>query len=133
MITLGDRIREARGSLTQDEFAVRVRASNPNLKISGVRLSRYERNVQSPRLPVLQAIASASNRPLDFFRVDDETVAEKAAPAGAEEEGDAGVMYRAASRLEESGDFALADDLRSRARKARVRSLKAQSREQVSA
>lgn len=115
-ITLGDRIRDARGALTQDELASVIRARRPNLKLSGVRISRYERNVQSPRLSVLVAIAEATERPLDFFRVDDEQ-SESNGHADDEDE-DSALMMRAAYHLDKSGEYALADALRGRARRA---------------
>lgn len=123
-VTLGDRIREARGSLTQDELADRIRSRRPKIKVSGVRISRYERDVQSPRLSVVVAIAEATDKPLDFFRVDSESTGGEE-PAGAEDEEDSSAMLRAAYHLDRVGEYVLADDLRARARKS---ALKARSR-----
>lgn len=119
-LTLGTRIREARGTLTQDELADRVRSRRPNLKVTGVRISRYERDVQSPRLSVLVAIAEATDKPLDFFRVSDEDANGDGGSSEAEEE-DSQAMLRAAYHLDRSGEYALADDLRSRARRSVLR------------
>lgn len=117
--TLGDRIRDARGTLTQDELADRIRARRPKAKVSGVRISRWERNVQSPRLSALVAIAEATGKSLDFFRVDEDTNGEQ--PSSDDDEEDAAAMTRAAYHLDRSGEFALADDLRARARRSAIR------------
>lgn len=124
-VTLGDRIREARGALTQDELADRIRSRRPKIKVSGVRISRYERDVQSPRLSVVVAIAEATEKPLDFFRVDSESTGGDEETGGAEDEEDSSAMMRAAYHLDRAGEYVLADDLRSRARRAAI---KAQSR-----
>jgi transcriptional regulator with XRE-family HTH domain len=116
-VTLGDRIREARGHLTQDELADRIRARRPKIKVSGVRISRYERDVQAPRLSVVVAIAEATDKPLDFFRVDAESDGGEQADGEADEE-DSSAMLRAAYHLDRASEFALADDLRSRARRS---------------
>ncbi len=121
MLTLGDRIRDARGTLTQDELADRIRARRPKAKVSGVRISRWERNVQAPRLSALVAIAEATNKSLDFFRVDDSNGDE---PDGEDDEEDSSAMTRAAYHLDRAGEYALADDLRARARRAAMRSQK---------
>lgn len=71
MLTLGDRIRAARGTLTQDDLAERIRRTRPKMRVTGVYISRYERNEQSPRLSMLVAIAEETGKSLDFFRVDD--------------------------------------------------------------
>ena len=123
-VTLGDRIREARGSLTQDELADRIRSRRPKLKVTGVRISRYERDVQSPRLSVVVAIAEATNRTLDFFRVDSDNGDE---PDGEADEEDSAAMTRAAYHLDRAGEFALADDLRHRARRAAVKHLRSKT------
>ncbi len=117
-LTLGDRIRDARGHLTQDELADRIRARRPKAKISGVRISRWERNVQAPRLSALVAIAEATNKSLDFFRVDDSNGDE---PDGEADEEDSSAMTRAAYHLDRAGEYAIADDLRSRARRAALK------------
>lgn len=122
-LSLGSRIREARGVLTQDELADRIRSKRPGIKVSGVRISRYERDVQAPRLSMLVAIAEATDRPLDFFRVDDETGGETSGSDDADDE-DSATMLRAAYFLDRSGEYALADDLRRRARRAALRTLK---------
>lgn len=101
MLTLGDRIRDARGTLTQDELADRIRARRPKAKVSGVRISRWERNVQAPRLSALVAIAEATNKSLDFFRVDDSNGAE---PDGEADEEDSSAMTRAAYHLDRAGE-----------------------------
>ena len=121
--TLGGRIREARGSLTQDELADRVRVKRPKVKLTGVRVSRYERNVQSPRLSVLIAIAEATDKPLDFFRTDDNGEQ----PSGDADDEEAELLTRAAYHLEKGGEYAMADALLKRARHARF----ASSRENV--
>jgi transcriptional regulator with XRE-family HTH domain len=126
-ITLGSRIREARGAMTQDELADAVRSKRPKLKVTGVRISRYERNVQTPRLSVLVAIAEATDKPLDFFRVDDETPHNGDGTADAEDEEDAAVMMRAAYHLERTGEYALSDMLRARARAAALRAASAKA------
>lgn len=87
------------------------------MKVSGVRISRYERDVQAPRLSVIVAIAEATEKPLDFFRVDTEITGGEEPTA--EDEDDSHAMLRAAYHLDQTGEYALADDLRSRARKAR--------------
>lgn len=126
-ITLGSRIREARGALTQDELADRVRSKRPKLKVTGVRISRYERNVQSPRLSVLVAIAEATNKPLDFFRVDDGAEDNGSAERGSDDEDEAALMTRAAYHLDRSGEYALADALRVRARLTAFRAASAKA------
>jgi transcriptional regulator with XRE-family HTH domain len=122
--TLGDRIREARGALTQDQLADRIRARRPKLKLSGVRISRYERDVQAPRLSVIVAIAEATDRPLDFFRVDTESDGGEQSLSGDDEEDDQTAMLRAAYHLDRAGEFVLADDLRLRARKAKFSAIR---------
>lgn len=123
IVTLGSRIREARGTLTQDELADRIRSRRPKLKISGVRVSRYERDVQVPRLSVVIAIAEATDKPLDFFRVDaEEDGGEASISSSDEDEDDQSAMLRAAYHLDRAGEYALADDLRGRARRAKFRS-----------
>lgn len=124
-MTLGDRIREARGTLTQDELADRIRSRRPKMKVTGVRISRYERDVQSPRLSALVAIAEATGKSLDFFRVDSEENGGGEAETGDADEDDSHAMLRAAYHLDRSGEYALADDLRMRARKAAMKALRA--------
>lgn len=121
-ITLGDRIREARGPLTQDELADKIRSRRPKMKVTGVRISRYERDVQSPRLSVIVAIAEATNKTLDFFRVDSDDNGDK--PDGDADEEDSSAMTRAAYHLDRAGEYALADDLRHRARRAAVKRMR---------
>jgi transcriptional regulator with XRE-family HTH domain len=128
MQTLGDRIRDARGTLTQDELADRIRTKRPKMKVSGVRISRYERGVQEPRLSVIVAIAEETGKPLDFFRVDDASNGDSASSGDEEDEEDSDAMMRAAYVLDRSGEYTLADDLRMRARRAKFRSA---SREDV--
>ncbi len=118
-ITLGDRIREARGPMTQYELADRIRSKRPKIKVTDARISRYERNAQSPRLSVLVAIAEATGKSLDFFRVDSESDGGEQNPETEEE--DSHAMMRAAYHLDRSGEYALADDLRARARKAALK------------
>jgi len=125
-VTLGDRIREARGRLTQDELAERIRRKKPKLKLTGVRISRYERDVQSPRLSVLVAIAEETGKSLDFFRVEDDTARESSSDE--EDEEDSAAMFRAAYHLERTGEYALADDLRARARRAKFKSKREEQR-----
>lgn len=125
MQTLGDRIRDARGAMTQDELADRIRSKRPKMKVSGVRISRYERGVQEPRLSVIVAIAEETGKPLDFFRVSDNGGSENGSDDEDDEE-DSDAMMRAAYLLDRSGEYMLADDLRMRARRAKFRS---QSRE----
>lgn len=122
-MTLGDRIREARGGMTQYELADRIRSRRPKIKITDARISRYERNAQSPRLSVLVAIAEATGKTLDFFRVDTESDGGEHSLGEAEEE-DSHAMLRAAYHLDRSGEYALADDLRGRARKAALKSMR---------
>jgi transcriptional regulator with XRE-family HTH domain len=119
-ITLGDRIREARGTLTQYELADRIRSKRPKIKVTDARISRYERNAQSPRLSVLVAIAEATGKTLDFFRVDSESDGGEQSNGEADED-DSHAMMRAAYHLDRSGEYAMADDLRMRARKAALK------------
>lgn len=121
-MTLGDLIREARGTLTQDELATKIRSRRPNLKLTGVRISRYERNIQSPRLSVIVALAEATDRPLDFFRVDDSPESENGSDSDEDDESD--LMMRAAYHLDRSGEYALADVLRGKARRAAIQARK---------
>lgn len=116
-LTLGDRIREARGKLTQDELADRIRRKRPKMRVSGVYISKYERNAQTPRLSMLVAIAEETGKPLDFFHVDDGTASESSSD---EDEEDSAAMFRAAYHLERGGEYALADDLRQRARRSKL-------------
>lgn len=125
-LTLGDRIREARGSLTQYELADRVRSSRPKLKVTEARISRYERNAQIPRIAVLVAIAEETGQSLDFFRVDSAGPSEQPEESG--EEDDSAAMHRAAYQLDRAGQFAMADDLRRRARRAALKTKAAVSR-----
>lgn len=118
MLTLGDRIRAARGTLTQDDLAERIRRTRPKMRVTGVYISRYERNEQSPRLSMLVAIAEETGKSLDFFRVDD---SDGEASSDEEDEEDSAAMFRAAYHLERSGEYALADDLRMRARRSKFK------------
>lgn len=119
-ITLGDRIREARGPLTQYELADRIRSKRPKIKVTEARISKYETNATSPRLSVLVAIAEATGKTLDFFRVDTEADGGESSPGEADED-DSHAMMRAAYHLDKTGEYALADDLRARARKAALK------------
>ena len=128
-VHLGDRIRDARGTMTQDELAERIRSKRPKLKVSGVRISRYERGVQQPRFSLIVAIAEETGKPLEFFRVDEDGGDGGESGSGDDEDDeDAEAMTRAAYLLDRSGDYALADDLRRRARRSRF---KTQSRGRV--
>ena len=68
--TLGELIVQARGSLSQERFAELVGEKLPPELRPPTRFDilRWERNKNEPRLWMLQAIADASGRPLDFFR-----------------------------------------------------------------
>lgn len=124
-MTLGDRIREARGTLTQYELADRVRTKRPKIKITEARISKYENNAQSPRLSVLVGIAEATGKSLDFFRVDTEADGGETSTGEADED-DAHAMMRAAYHLDRTGEYAMADDLRMRARKAALKTKRAE-------
>lgn len=126
-ITLGDRIREARGQMTQYELADRVRRTRPTIKVTEARISRYERNAQVPRIAVLVAIAEETGQSLDFFRTDSDGSPDEV--AASDEEEDSAAMHRAAYQLDRVGQFAMADDLRRRARRA---ALKTRREERVS-
>lgn len=133
VVTLGERIREARGQLTQDELADRIRARRPKMKVSGVRISRYERDVQVPRLSVVIAIAEATSKPLDFFRTDaDGDGSESNGDGSDDEEDDSAAMTRAAFHLDQTGLYALADDLRARARRAKLQALMRAAQQEAS-
>lgn len=69
--TLGERIRQARGEMTQDELAERIRHRRPKLKVTGVYISKYERDTQTPRISMLSAIAEATGKPVEFFLVEE--------------------------------------------------------------
>lgn len=129
--TLGDLIRIARGSASQDDLAASIRRTHPKLKVSGARISRYERNKQIPRLPVLTAIAEATEKPLDFFRTDvDGNGAGEQTPDD-EEEGDAAVRFKAAYVLDLAGEHQLADALRAGVRRAKFQRASLAQRELV--
>lgn len=123
---LGDRIREARGTLTQDDLAAKMRARRPKMKVSGVLVSRWERGIQEPRLSAVVAIAEATGKSLDFFRVDGDD-ADDGRSGDEDDDEDSDAMMRAAYVLDRSGDYTIADDLRRRARKAKLRALRSQA------
>lgn len=89
------------------------------MKLTGVRISRYERDVQAPRLSVLIAIAEETGKSLDFFRVDSDDTEHVNGDEDDEEDSEA--MTRAAYHLDRAGQYVLADDLRARARRAAMR------------
>ena len=107
--------------MTQYELADRIRSKRPKIKVTEARISRYERNAQIPRLAVLVAIAEETGQSLDFFRVDSNGDDQKLSGESDEEE-DSAAMHRAAYHLDQVGQFAMADDLRRRARRAAMRS-----------
>lgn len=127
--TLGDLIRIARGSASQDDLAASIRRKHPKLKVSGVRISRYERNKQIPRLPVLTAIAEATEKPLDFFRTD---VDNGAGEQPDDEDEDSALTFKAAYVLDLAGEHQLADALRAGVRRAKFQRAAATQRELVS-
>lgn len=99
--------------MSQDELASRIRRKHPRLKLSGVRISRYERNLQTPRLEVLSALADETGKPLEFFVVSSNSDGE----GEDDEEADSTVAFRAAYELDLQGNHALADQLRIVARR----------------
>lgn len=113
--------------MTQYELADRVRRTRPKLKLTEARISRYERNAQIPRIAVLVAIAEETGQSLDFFRIDSDGGPDEVASSSDEEE-DSAAMQRAAYQLDRVGQFAIADDLRRRARRV---AMQAARRERV--
>lgn len=97
----GDKIRQARHEkgYTQAEFARVVGTRERNIV-------RWENNQHEPRLENVIAIAAATSRDVDSFLEDEE-----------DGEADSDAMMRAAYELDRAGQYALADDLRKRARR----------------
>jgi transcriptional regulator with XRE-family HTH domain len=59
-LSLGERIREARGDLTQRELA-------DKLGLDPITVSRYERNATEPSRRRIRAIAEATGRDVAWF------------------------------------------------------------------
>lgn len=68
-MSLEDRIREARGALTQDQLADRIRAlGDPRFaSTNGKRVGEWENGAPRLAFYIVAAIARATGRPLEFF------------------------------------------------------------------
>jgi transcriptional regulator with XRE-family HTH domain len=65
---LARQITRARGHITQEDLAYRVReVTGGKLTPAATDISRYERAVHAPRMAMLAAIAKATGRDIEFF------------------------------------------------------------------
>jgi transcriptional regulator with XRE-family HTH domain len=65
---LAQRIRQARGHVSQEELAYKIReGSKGKLTPASTDISRYERGVHAPRMVMLVAIARATGKDIEFF------------------------------------------------------------------
>ena len=65
---LARRLRQARGHLSQEDLAYKVReVSKGKLTPAPTDISRYERSVHAPRMQMLAAIAKATGKDIEFF------------------------------------------------------------------
>lgn len=112
---IGSRIREARHSAGMTQAALAQAAQTRERNII-----RWENGHHEPRLEHVAAIARATGKDIAFFT--------DALGDDDDEEDDQAAMYRAAFHLDKAGEYTLADDLRSRARRAKLVALRTRER-----
>jgi transcriptional regulator with XRE-family HTH domain len=99
---LARQITAARGHITQDELAYKIReGSKGKLTPASTDISRYERGVHAPRMVMLVAIARATGKEIEFFLNESEE---------ADSDEEAALRIHAAEALS-LGHYDMAEDL----------------------
>ena len=115
---LSKQLRRARGSLSQEDLAWRVReVSKGQFTPAPTDISRYERGVHAPRMAMLVAIAKATGKDIEFFLNESEE-------ADPDEEA---ALQALAAQAVEFGRYDMAENLLALARQAGLRKLEAVS------
>ena len=111
---LAQRLRQARGSMSQEDLAYKVReVTKGTLTPAATDISRYERSVHAPRMAMLVAIANATGKDIEFFLNESEEA----------DDDEEAALQALASQAVEIGRYDMAENLLSLARQAGLRKL----------